>query len=70
MRRTPVTSSTLESVGYDSTNRVLEIEFKDGSIYQYYGVPEPVYLGLLSASSHGQYFDQEIKKGGYDYDKV
>lgn len=70
MYRKSVDSSNLVSVGYDPTSRVLEIEFKGGSVYQYYQVPESVYRGLMSADSHGKYFDQEIKKGGYDYDKV
>ena len=70
MKRISVDSSNLESVGYDAERRVLEIEFSNSSVYQYYGVPESVYRGLMSASSHGQYFDQEIKKAGYSYDRV
>jgi hypothetical protein len=70
MLRTPVNSSNLVSIGYDAERKVLEIEFNTGSVYQYNGVPESVYRGLMSASSHGQYFDQEIKKGGYSFNRV
>jgi hypothetical protein len=70
MRRTSVNSSNLESVGYDAARQILEIEFNNGSVYQYYGVPESVYRGLMSAGSHGQYFDDEIKKGGYEFDRI
>lgn len=38
MDRTPVSSTNLKSVGYDAVNRVLEIEFHDGGIYQYFNV--------------------------------
>lgn len=70
MERKAVDSSNLKSVGYNETSHTLEVEFHHGGIYQYYNVPESVYLGLMKASSHGTYFDQEIKKGGYRYKKV
>ncbi len=70
MQRKPVDSSNLASVGYDSDAKILEIEFNSGGIYQYFDVPESVYEGLMSASSHGTYFDQNIKNGGYSYSKV
>lgn len=70
MERQHVGSSHLKAVGYDPATQTLEIEFLDGGLYQYSGVPESVYQGLMSASSHGQYFDQYIKKGGYPYRKL
>ncbi len=70
MQRTAVESSNLVSVGYDEASRVLEVEFHHGGVYQYFDVPKSEYLGLMSASSHGQYFDAHIKKGGYRYTKV
>lgn len=47
----PVASSNIDSVGYE--NRILHIRFRSGDLYEYYGVPQSVYLGLLSASSVG-----------------
>lgn len=70
MKRQSVSSSNLASVGYDAENEILEIEFNHGGVYQYYDVPESVYRGLMSASSHGQYFDRNIKKAGYRYHQV
>ena len=70
MNRTAVSSSNLTSVGYDTENMILEIEFHNGSIYQYINVPESKYDGLMKASSHGKYFDAYIKKGGYRVKKV
>jgi hypothetical protein len=70
MNRTAVSSSHLASVGYDSTTNTLEIEFNDGSVYQYFNVPESVYRGLMQAASHGSYFDSHIKKAGYRYRQV
>jgi hypothetical protein len=70
MNRTAVSSSHLASVGYDSATNTLEIEFNDGSVYQYFNVPESIYRGLMQAASHGTYFDRYIKKGGYSHRRV
>ena len=70
MTRTPVSSSSLKSVGYDAASSTLEVEFLHGGIYQYSNVPETRYSGLMSARSHGDYFVTYIKSGGYNYRKV
>lgn len=69
MNRTPVSSSNLRSVGYDPGTNTLEIEFLNGGIYQYSGVPESVYRGLMAAESHGRYFHAHIKDV-YPYRKI
>jgi hypothetical protein len=61
MNRISVSSSNISSIGYDPTTQVLEVEFNDGSIYQYDGVPQSVYDDFINASSHGQYLHQHIK---------
>lgn len=55
----------------DPASRVgtLEMYFKNGDEYKYFEVPEMVFLGLLHASSHGQYFIKHIKEN-YNYTKV
>lgn len=69
MIRQPVTSSDLRAVGFDTSTRTLEIEFQDGSIYQYDGVPPAIHAGLRQAFSHGSDFHRSIKKP-YRYTKV
>lgn len=61
MLRQPVASSDLHSVGYDPGRRLLEIAFHSGGVYQYSGVPDGVYRGLMSAGSKGRYFHAHIK---------
>ena len=59
---TPVTSSLLESVGYDAATRTLSVRFKTtGARYRYTQVPPDVFDELRSAESAGQYFNQKIK---------
>ncbi|XOF34892.1 MAG: KTSC domain-containing protein [Candidatus Electrothrix sp. YB6] len=70
MQRTQVSSSNLRSVGYDPETSTLEIEFMHGGVYSYSDVPEAEYNGLMSASSHGSYFNANIRKGGYPYRKI
>jgi hypothetical protein len=70
MRHTPVESSNLRSVGYDPATETLEVTFKQSGTYSYSNVPESVYKSLMSASSHGEYFDRHIKKGSYPYKKI
>lgn len=61
-----VQSSLLRSVDYDSLNKVLEVELHHGEVYQYIGVPASAYKSLMSAESHGKYFNAQIK-GIYPY---
>ena len=61
MKRQAVESSNLASVGYDTENEILEVEFKHGGICQYFDVPENVYKELMNADSHGVYFSANIR---------
>ncbi len=70
MERQPVTSSNLASIGYDGASTTLEVEFVQGGIYEYSGVPSEVHAGLMAAGSHGKYFHLHVKKAGYPYVKV
>lgn len=70
MERQYVSSSNIASIGYDASDMILEVEFLNGAIYQYYDVPQSLYDGLMSASSHGSYLDAYVKKGGYRYCKI
>ncbi len=61
MYRVPVKSSDLASIGYDERTMTLEIEFLNGSIYEYNRVPKDIYVGLMRAESKGKYFRQYVR---------
>jgi len=61
MERQRVSSSNLHSVGYDLQSKSMEIMFLGGGIYQYSGVTEDRYRGLMCAGSKGSYFASYIK---------
>jgi hypothetical protein len=56
IKRVHVKSSNIASIGYSPTRYVLEVEFQDGSVYQYAQVSGHVYQGLMDAESKGSYF--------------
>ena len=55
MKREPVDSSMIASVGYDPDTEELEVEFNSGKVYLYRNVPKEEYEGLMAAGSKGQY---------------
>jgi GH15 family glucan-1,4-alpha-glucosidase len=61
MERLPVVSSVLHSVGYDGSTSTLEVEFENGSVYEYRDVAEDIYAALMSSDSKGHYFDSVIR---------
>ncbi|EMF7823953.1 TPA: KTSC domain-containing protein [Yersinia enterocolitica] len=69
MNREPVSSSNIQSIGYDSSDQILEIEFNNGAVYQYFDVPEHVYTELISSPSVGGYLAKSIK-GNFRFSRV
>jgi hypothetical protein len=67
--RQRVVSSNIGSIGYDAISKILEVEFLTGAIYHYFGVPEQLYVQLMSASSHGTFLSQYIKDS-YSYARI
>jgi hypothetical protein len=61
MRRRFVESMSVRSVGYSMSGRILEIEYVNGNVYQYFDVPQPTYAGLLAAPSIGNFVNTRIK---------
>jgi len=58
--RTRVASSLLAWVAY-SSDATLELTFRKGARYRYFGVPPAVVQGLFAAKSKGAYFNCQIR---------
>jgi hypothetical protein len=69
MQRVFVESTMLGSAGHDAQSTVLELQFRNGAVYQYFLVPPRIYRDLLQADSKGGYFNQNIR-GKYSYQRV
>lgn len=68
MKRYSVDSSNVVSIGYEPTTATLEVEFYNGSIYQYFDVPEAIFQDFMNAPSKGKYLT--TIKGHFRYARV
>lgn len=62
-------SASIVRISYDKSTSTLEVEFQNGSIYQYFDVPESVWEAFKLADSKGQFINSTLK-GSYRYSKV
>lgn len=61
MDRQYVDSSMIDSIGYDFTNAILEIEFKGGVVWDYPNFPEYLWHEFEAADSKGKFFHHNIR---------
>jgi hypothetical protein len=64
-----VSSTVIDTIGYDPDRRELRIAFKSGRTYIYDEVPIDAYEALLGADSRGAYFNHNIRDA-YEYREV
>lgn len=65
---TPESSNILQFT-YENENQILKVVFKNGSVYDFFDVPEHIFEGMKSSASKGQYLAQQVK-GSYRYARV
>ncbi len=64
--KTTLESTTLATVDYDAQRELLQVEFIDRAVYQYFGVPAEVHEAFLRAPSKGRFFNSAIR-GRFTY---
>ena len=69
MERKYVASSNISSIGYDEPSQTLEVEFLNGTVYQYYNVPVNMYDQMMVEGSKGKFLNTYIKNA-YPYSRV
>jgi hypothetical protein len=68
MRRIPVRSTSIASIGYLAAERELEVEFRaSGDVYRYFDVRAEEYAAFLAAESKGTYMNQVFKPREHRY---
>jgi hypothetical protein len=67
--REPVASTNVTSVGYDEASETLEVEFANGTVYQYFNVGAELYRQFREAPSKGQFLNAYIRRA-YPYSRV
>lgn len=65
----PVDSSTITRMAHDESRKVLSVEFRNGSRYEYYEVSAAVFQQMRAAPSKGQFLTANIR-GRYRYARV
>lgn len=63
----PVSSSNVAAVGYDEG--VLQVHFVNGSVYNYFAVPEYIFTETLIANSVGTYLRENVFEK-FDHEKI
>lgn len=64
-----VSSSNVESVGYNEEENLLYVRFLSGALYRYKGVNLYEFEGLRNAPSVGSYLHRNIKNV-YPYERI
>lgn len=64
-----VSSSNVESVGYDQENQIIYVRFLNGALYIYKNVNQNEFDGLVNAPSVGSYLHRNIKNV-YPYERI
>lgn len=65
----PVSSSNIESIGYEEQNEQVYVRFLNGSLYVYKGVPLHEFENLRDAPSLGSYLHRNYKNV-YPYERI
>ena len=69
IKREPVVSTNVASVGYSRSIHALEIEFVRGAVYRFLDVPHKLYRQLLASDSKGHFIAEHIR-GKYAFVRV
>jgi hypothetical protein len=64
-----VGSSMILGIGYDSSEQLLLIDFRNGKTYEYRLVPQSVYIDFCQAPSPGDFFLKRVRSR-YPYRQV
>lgn len=61
MERKPVESSNIASAGFCPDRKCIEVEFKNGSVYEYESCDQKLYDDLMAAESKGKFVNANLK---------
>ncbi|MEN6349882.1 MAG: KTSC domain-containing protein [Syntrophomonas sp.] len=64
-----VSSSNVDSLGYDEQNKIAYVRFLNGSLYIYKDVPQHEFDALFNAPSIGSYLHRNFKNV-YPYERI
>ena len=65
MKLIPVNSTSIHHVGYDPVAQRLFLDYEGDRLYEYFDVPNELYVRLLNAPSIGRFVNYAIKPHYY-----
>lgn len=65
----PVSSSNIQSIGYDEPSQIVYVRFLNGSLYIYKGVSPSEFENLREAPSLGSHLHRNFKNV-YPYERI
>ena len=71
MKMIPIRSSMLAAMGYDQSTETLVIQFQNGKLYRYNGVPSGTFVAVITdKESTGKAFNRLVKDRAFPFEKV
>lgn len=67
-----IQSDNVRAAGYDETSMVMTVQFNNGAIYEYYGVPADLWTSFIAAQPHpwSQVGYPRLVQGGIPYKRI
>ena len=68
----PIQSDNVRAAGYDEASMVMTVQFDNGALYEYYGVPADLWTSFVAAQPHpwSQVGYPRLVKGGIPYKRI
>ena len=67
-----IQSDNVQAAGYDSKSMVMTVQFKNGALYEYYGVTADLWTSFVAAQPHpwSQVGYPRLVQGGIPYKRI
>lgn len=67
-----IQSENVRAAGYDEASMVMTVQFENGTLYEYYGVPTNLWTSFIAAQPHpwGQVGFPRLVQGGIPYKRI
>ncbi len=67
-----IQSDNVRAAGYDAVSKVMTVQFDNGYLYEYYGVPAELWTSFIAAQPHpwSQVGYPRLVRGGIPYKRI
>lgn len=67
-----IQSDNVRAAGYDEASQVMTVQFDNGALYEYYGVPADLWTSFVAAQPHpwSQVGYPRLVQGGIPYKRI